>query len=254
VQSFAFVSQPFDLLTEIPIRAVVYQTGDKKWRLVFVIHHIAVDGRSVDLLHRELAQCYEAFGADASFSLPALKHQYANFSAWQHERHTLVSFAADRSYWREKLSGDLATLNLPNDAPLAPTSQGSVVTLRINDQLLRATRDFATFHQSTLFITLLAAIKATLYRYTKQDDIVIGTTVSTRDQAETENLIGYCINVLPLRTQVSGSDSFADLLKLIRETTLGALSHKDFPFEILKKEVLSTQATGQDMCIRIRRR
>ncbi|XZE54475.1 amino acid adenylation domain-containing protein [Planctomycetaceae bacterium SH139] len=245
-QAVAVASELFSLGESYPLRAAVYRCAADEFRLVLVIHHIAIDGHSLTLLHQQLAAYYEACRNQVACQLPPPEHQYANYAIWQQENYPPTSFAKERRYWQEKLAGDLSCLTLPNDHAVTFDTTGKTLAVEINPELLDDLRRFSTANQATLFITLLAAIKATFYRYTQQTDLIVGSAVSTRDDLDTENQLGYFINVLPMRTQIDASGSFLELLGDVRETVLGALAHKNYPFELLKKEILATQATGQD--------
>ncbi len=245
-QAVAFAAEPFNLGQSYPLRATVYRCATDEFRLVLVIHHIAIDGHSLTLLHQQLAAYYGACRGQVECRLPLPQHQYANYATWQHENYPPTSFAEERRYWQEKLAGDLPCLTFPNDNAVTFDTAGKTLAVEIASELLDDLRRFSTANQATLFITLLAAIKATFHRYTQQTDMIVGSAVSTRDDLDTENQLGYFINVLPMRTQIDPSGSFLKLLDTVRETVLGALAHKNYPFELLKKEILATQATGQD--------
>ena len=243
---FDFVTEPFDLHDEMPIRAALVQLDDNQWRLAIAIHHIAIDGLSVNLIQREIAERYQAFISGQNLAKPALPLQYANYAAWQHDHMPPNSFELERKYWREQMSGPLPVLDLPHDKTPNVEPEGETLYVQLERPLFEALTRFSRERQVTPFITLLAAIKAVFYRYTGQEDILIGSPVSTRADQTTQELIGYFINVLPLRTRFDGSQSFADLLTRVRGTVLGALEHRQYPFELLKKELLTSEVAGRD--------
>lgn len=248
--AFEFVSLPFNLHEDLPIRAALYKLDSRQWRLVISIHHIAVDGLSINLIQNEIAQQYETFVSGCQATKPAHSYQYARYAVWQHEQMPPAVFETDRQYWRDILSGPLPVLDLPQDKVAENTTEheieGETVYLQFDQALFDSVTSFAKQRQVTPFIALLAAIKAVFYRYTGQEDIVVGTTVSTRSEQATQEMIGYFINVLPLRTRFDGNQSFAELLNSVRATVLGALTHCHYPLELLKKEILSSEAAGQD--------
>ena len=236
----------FELQQDMPIRAAVYQMSESQWLLAVSIHHIAIDGLSVNLIQQEIAERYQAFITGQRFDKPALPHQYASYAAWQHEHMPPSAFAAEREYWRGQMSGPLPILDLPHDKVHDVATEGETLHLQLDRPVFEAVARFARERQVTPFIALLAAIKAVFYRYTGQEDIVIASPVSTRADKATQDLIGYFINVLPLRTRFDGTQSFADLLTRVRGTVLGALEHRQYPLELLKKELLTSEVAGQD--------
>ncbi len=240
------VTQPFDLHVDVPLRAGLYQIDDRQWRLALSIHHIAIDGLSVNLIQREIAQHYQACMSGQAQETPAPALQYASYAKWQHEHMPPSIFDSERAYWREQLSGPLPVLDLPQDKDASATTEGETIYLNLDRSLFESFTQFARDRQVTPFIALLAAIKALFYRYTGQDDQLIGTPISTRSDQATQDLIGYFINVLPLRTRFDGKQGFDELLSRVRETVLGALTHRNYPLELLKKEVLSSEVAGQD--------
>lgn len=243
-RSRAFATIPFQLNREAPVRAAIYQIGPAEFRFVLVVHHIAFDGHSIGVLHQDLAEFYNSIQEQRSPHLPSLEHQYANYAVWQQLQHETGSLAEDREFWRASLDGELPVLDLPTDDCPVDDALCDTVSLTIEGELLDAAKEFSLQRQSTLFVTLLSAIKAVIYRYTRQDDIIVGSAVTTRDELSTENLIGYFINVLPLRTRFDAGGSFEDLQGHVREVALNAFAHRHYPFELLKKEVLSEQPMG----------
>ncbi|QDV71807.1 Linear gramicidin synthase subunit D [Rosistilla carotiformis] len=243
-QTLAFVSEGFDLDHQIPIRAAHFKLSPNQSRMVVSVHHIAFDGHSIDLLHRDLASFYRAIVDRKGPTLAALPYQYANYALAQQTADGSDLLDADRAYWQRQLSGELPQLDLPRDPSDAAESEGDTISLQIDRDLLDAARRYSSNRQSTLFVTLLAAIKATLFRYTGQQDLIVGSAVAARPEAEMEDLIGYFINVLPLRTQFAASESFDALQTKVRETTLSAMAHQNYPLELMKREIFASQGTG----------
>ncbi|MCM2370991.1 amino acid adenylation domain-containing protein [Aporhodopirellula aestuarii] len=243
-RSKEFASVPFQLSSDAPFRAVLYQLAANEFRFVLVVHHIAFDGHSIGVLHRDLAAFYDAIKHHRSPELRPLEHQYANYSVWQQRHHHSESLAKHREFWRASLDGELPVLDLPTDDCLVDEALCDTISLKIEGELLDAARTFSSRRQSTLFVTLLSAIKAVFYRYTRQEDMIIGSAMTTRDDLATEDLIGYFINVLPLRTRFDGGGTFEELQRKVRETAFNAFAHQNYPFELLKKEILSNQETG----------
>ncbi|PEI96983.1 non-ribosomal peptide synthetase, partial [Bacillus pseudomycoides] len=150
------------------------------------------------------------------------------------------------AYWKEQLSGELPVLNLPTDRPRAvkQTYQGSIERLVLSKQLTQKVRNLSKQEGTTLFMTLLAAFKTLLYRYTGQEDIIVGSPIANRNRSEIEGLVGFFVNTLPLRTKLSGDMTFREVLKLIRETSLEAYAHQDVPFEKLVEEIHPEREMG----------
>jgi len=229
---------PFDLQRGPPWRALLLQLGDTEHVLVFTVHHIAYDGWSLGVLVRELAALYPAFAAGRPSPLGELPIQYADFAAWQREGPGAALPPAALSYWKERLRG-LGPLELPADRPrpAVQTFRGRTAHHALPPALSDRLKAFSRQQGVTLFVTLLAGLKALLHRYSGQTDIAAGTPVANRPVEETEPLIGFFVNTLVLRTDVSGQPSFRELVRRVNETTLGALAHQELPFERLVSEL-----------------
>jgi amino acid adenylation domain-containing protein len=225
--------RPFDLARGPLFGATLLRLGAREHWLVLAMHHIVSDLWSVGVFMEELAALY------GGRALPALRIQYADFAAWQ--RGWLAGDVLDRqlAYWRAQLAGAPAQLELPTDRPRPPVlgSRGATVMFHVPAQLRRALEASSREHSATLFMTLVAAFQVLLHRYTGQDDIVVGSPVANRNRAETEPLIGFFVNTLALRTDLSGNPSFRELVGRVREVALGAYGHQDVPFEKLVEDL-----------------
>jgi amino acid adenylation domain-containing protein len=229
------VTARFELATGPLIRASLLRLAPDRHLFLLDVHHIVSDGWSVGVMNRELISLYEAFSAGRPSPLPPLPTQYGDFARWQREWLRGETLEAQLSYWRGKLGGVLAPLDLPADRPRPPiqTFRGGNLQLRIPAATVSALRRLSREARASLFMTLLAAFQALLSRLSGQDDVVVGSPVAGRHRAETEPLIGFFLNNLALRTDLAGNPSFRDLLLQVRETTLGAFAHQDIPFEAL---------------------
>jgi amino acid adenylation domain-containing protein len=231
--------RPFDLSHGVLLRCRVLRLGEAEHVAVLCTHHIASDGWSMSILTGEIATLYEAFSTGKPSPLPELTVQYADFAEWQ--RNWLQGKVLDEqlAYWKKQLEGAPRMLDLPTDRPRPPmqTFRGSRQSLSLSPALSHALRELSRESNVTMFMLLLAAFKTLLYRYTGQDDIVVGTPIANRNRAEIENLIGFFVNTLVLRTDLSGEPSFLDLLQRVRETAIGAYAHQDLPFEQLVQEI-----------------
>ncbi|MEN3329190.1 MAG: hypothetical protein V7638_3997 [Acidobacteriota bacterium] len=228
-------NKPFQLSVAPLIRCLLLRTGDEEHVFILTMHHIAADGWSMGVFVRELAALYEAYLEQKPSPLPELPVQYADFAVWQ--RNWLRDEVFDRllDYWRQQLQNAPTRLALPADKPrpAIQTYRGSAQFRAISSELTQSLTDLSNREGATLYMTLLACLNTLLHYYTGENDIVIGTDVANRNRGETESLIGFFINELALRTDLSGNPTFRELLGRIREVSLGAYSHQDMPFDRL---------------------
>ena len=199
------------------------------------MHHIITDGWSMGVLVREVAALYEAYSRGEESPLAELKVQYADYASWQRSWLQGEVLERELQYWKEQLQGAPSVLELPTDRAREGVSsnRGGYVEFLLERELSNQLRQLSRREGVTLFMTLLAAFKTLLYRYSGQEDVVVGTNSANRNRSEIENLIGFFVNNLVLRTKLSGGMSFRELLKTVREVVLGAYSHQDLPFEKL---------------------
>lgn len=227
--------KPFNIEDASLFRATLLLLSPREHILLLTMHHIISDGMSRGVLVRELVQLYEAFANGRSSTLPELPIQYVDFAAWQRE--WLQGEVLDKqvSYWKEKLAGAPSLLELPADRPRPPVQSfhGARHPVVIPQELTESLRELGESQNATLFMTLLAAFEVLLFRHTGQDDIVVGVPITGRNNPELANLIGFFINSLPVRTDLSGNPTFRELLGRVREAALGAYEHQDLPFEKL---------------------
>ena len=201
--------------------------------ILFTMHHVASDSWSIDVLVKEVATLYEAFSAGKPSPLPELPIQYADFAVWQRAWLQGRELENQQNYWKRQLSGMPLVLELPFDRPrpAKETSRGALQSIVLSKELSTQIQSFSRKEGATLFMTLLAGFKLLLHYLTNQDDIVVGTDVANRGRVETENLIGFFVNQLVLRTQISSELTFAELLERVREVTLAGYANQDLPFE-----------------------
>ncbi len=225
----------FDITTGPLLRACLYQVSDTKWGFTYVVHHIICDGWSMEILIKELIQLYDAYLAGLENPLPALSIQYKDYAVWQQEQLYGNGLNGYEAYWLKKFEGELPVLQLQSDKMRPPikTYNGSSVAITLDKTLLSGIKELCSKQDSTLFMGLLAAVNALFYRYTGQEDIIIGTPVACRTQTALENQVGFYSNTLALRTKFSGADNYTDLLMNVKEVTSGAYDYQQYPFDEL---------------------
>jgi amino acid adenylation domain-containing protein len=243
----AEVRRPFDLTRDLLLRALLVRLGADEHVLLVAKHHIASDGWSTGVLWRELGQLYAAAVAGRPPDLPALPIQYADYAIWQRQWLQGDVLAAQLAYWRDRLAGAPAHLELPTDRPrpAVQTTRGAHRTRTLPPALRAALEALGRQAGATLFMTLLAAFQALLARYTGQEDIVVGSPIAGRTRVETEGLIGFFVNTLVLRTDLAGNPPFRELLGRVREGCLGAYAHQELPFEKLVEELQPARTLSQ---------
>jgi amino acid adenylation domain-containing protein len=233
------IQRRFNLSKDLMLRGTLIYISEREHILILSMHHIASDGWSTGILMRELATLYESFSTGNTLSLPPLQIQYADFAVWQRQWLQGENLSKQLSYWKERLSDAPAALDLPIDRPRPSvrTYHGRKQATILPASLYEAIRRLGQQQGSTLFMTLLAAFNVLLYRYTRQEDILIGTPIAGRTRVEIEPLIGFFVNTLVLRTDLSGNPTFRDLLRRVRKIALEAYTHQDLPFEKLVEEL-----------------
>ncbi len=231
--------RPFELSRGPLFRAGLLHLGEREHVLYMNMHHIVSDGWSMILLFKEFSALYSAALHGNASPLRELPIQYADYAVWQREWLSGERLEEQLDYWRRQLHAAPAVLELPTDYP-RPAQQsyhGRTFKLPFDPELVNGLKQLSRQSGCTLFMTLLAAFKVLLYRYTGFQDIVVGTPVAGRSRGELEGLIGFFINTLVLRTDLSGEITFKELLGRVREVCLGAYAHQDLPFEKLVEEL-----------------
>ena len=230
---------PFNLVEGPLLRCTLLQLDEAEYVLLFTMHHIISDGWSKGILIREMAALYEAFSTGQLSPLAELPIQYADFAAWQRQWLQAEILQSQISYWKKQLEGASATLELPTDypRPAIQTFRGTTYSFEQSVELSQALKKLSQQQGTTLFMTLLAAFQTLLWRYTGQEDIVVGSPIANRNRADIEGLIGFFVNILVLRTNLAGNPTFKELLTRVREMALGVYAHQDLPFEQLVEEL-----------------
>jgi amino acid adenylation domain-containing protein len=227
--------QPFDLRSGPLLKVHLLQLSRNEFVLLLVIHHIVADGWSMGILFRELAILYNAAVTGEPAALVELPVQYADYALWQRQWLAGAELEKQEKYWRHQLSDIPPLLELPLDHPRPPVQRqrGAWVNQEFSAELLDQLRDLGRAQGCSLFMVLLAAFYVLLARYTGREDLLVGAPVAGRKRAELEGLIGFFLNTLVLRADLSANPEFTALLQQVRQTTLEAYDHQDLPFEKL---------------------
>jgi len=237
----------FDLEHGPLLRLLLVRLGGRDHLLLLTLHHIVSDGWSAAILIREVAAVYQAFSRKQVSPLPELPVQYADFACWQ--RAWLQGEVLERqiAYWRDHLEGAPRVLALPTDLPrpAASTVRGAHQMLEVPVDLYAALRALSRREGVTLFMTLLAAFEILLSHLAGQTDFIVGANIANRNRAEVEDLIGFFVNLLPLRADLTGDPGFRDVLARVREAALGAYAHQDAPFELVVQELKLERELGR---------
>jgi amino acid adenylation domain-containing protein len=231
--------RPFDLARGPLFRSTLIRLDEDDHILALVMHHIVSDGWSMGVLHRELSVLYQAFSHSQPSPLAELPIQYTDYAVWQREWLKGPELERQLSYWKKQLEGTPGVLNLPADhpRPAVQTYRGARRSIELSRELTQGLKALSQSEGVTPFMTLLAAFQTLLYRYTGQKHLVVGSPIAGRNRAETEGLIGFFVNTLLFRADLSGNPTFREVLHRLRKAALDAYEHQDLPFEKLVEEL-----------------
>ncbi|NMG19780.1 non-ribosomal peptide synthetase [Brasilonema bromeliae SPC951] len=231
--------RPFDLTSDFMLRACLLQLEPQEHILVLVMHHIASDAWSRSILFEQLRTLYQAFKEGLPNPLPKLPIQYADYAVWQRQWLSGEVLENQLKYWKQQLAGATPVLELPTDRQRPPvqTYRGAKHFVVLPQSLSQALSTLSRQEGVTLFMTFLAAFQILLYRYSGQEDILVGSPIAGRNHPEIERLIGFFVNTLVLRTDMSGNPSFRELLQRVRAMAMSAYVNQDLPFEKLVEEL-----------------
>ncbi|MET0622646.1 MAG: condensation domain-containing protein, partial [Pyrinomonadaceae bacterium] len=227
--------QRFDLAAGPLLRVGLLRLGAAEHVFVLTIHHIISDGWSIGVWVNELTALYNSYSRGLPASLPTLPIQYADFAKWQHELVEGGALSEQLAYWKRQLADAPPPLELPFDRerPARPTFGGATLDFELPAATYNALQELSRREGVTLYMALLAGFKALLHRYTGREDVTVGAAIANRNQPGVEGLIGFFVNMLVMRTDLSGDPTFRGLLARVRETALGAYAHQDVPFDTL---------------------
>jgi len=224
-------ARPFSLSEGPLLRTSLLRLDQAEHMLLVVVHHAVFDGWSAGVFLRELAALYGAEVTGEPAGLPELPVQFADYAIWERDRLEGTVLAELDGYWRKEMAG-FETAGIPTDRPrpVIDNFAGGLAERVMGGALLEALRELSRREGTTLFVTLMAGLQALLHRYTGQTDLVVGTVSANRGRAELAPLIGFLVNTLPIRADLSGDPEFTQLLARVKEATLGAFAHQDLPF------------------------
>ncbi|WP_041199104.1 non-ribosomal peptide synthetase [Burkholderia pseudomallei] len=244
--SQAHASAPFDLSRDLPVRVLLLQLADEAHVVQVVMHHIASDGWSVGVFLQELSALYGSFIAEQDDPLAPLPLQYADYAAWQ--RRWLASGQLEKqgAFWQTNLSGAPTLLELPTDRPRPPKQShaGASVEVKLGAALSERVKRLSQRHGVTPYMTLLSSWAAVLSRLSGQEEVVIGSPVAGRNRTEVEALIGFFVNTLALRLDLSSEPTVGELLKRTKAQVLSAQAHQDLPFDQVVERVKPPRSTA----------
>ena len=231
--------QSFNLQRDLMLRVRLFKLSDTSHALMLVMHHMASDGWSMAVIYRELGSCYEAVARGESPRLPEPQIHYSDFAEWQNEYLQGEHLGRLVSFWKKQIAGAPALLELPTDFPRPPlqSHRGACVALTLPADLVARIKQTSSQERVTLFMTLLAGFNVVLHRYSGQTDLVVGSPVAGRDAAETEDIVGFFVNTLLMRTDLSGDPTVKVLLARVRDMALAAFDHREMPYEKLVEEL-----------------
>jgi amino acid adenylation domain-containing protein len=238
---------PFDFAAGKFLRAELLRFGNEEHILILATHHIVSDAWSMGILTRELWALYEAYANDRPPPLQDLSVQYADFAVWQRNWLQGEVLESQLSYWKKQLN-EIPILNLPTDRP-RPARQnfrGARHSIALEQSLTEAINDLSHREGVTPFMTLLSGFQVLLYRYSGQEDVVVGSPIANRRRTELDSLIGFFVNTLVLRADLSGNPTFKEALARVREVCFGAYAHQDLPFEKLVEELKPERDTSRN--------
>ncbi len=249
----AEAAQPFDLAHGPLLRARLLRLEPTEHVLLLTVHHIVSDGWSTGLLLGELSVLYDAFRRHQPSPLDQLPFQYADYATWQRQWLEGERLDAQLTYWQARLAGAPPVLELPPDhpRPSLPSYRGAIESFTVAAPIARAIRELGRSRGATSYMTLLAAFKALIAHCTGADDIVVGGTTAGRTRVELEDLIGFFVNTVVLRTDLSGDPSFTEVLDRVRHTALDAYQHQDAPFDKLVERIAPPRDLSRNPLVQI---
>nr|MDQ2769405.1 amino acid adenylation domain-containing protein [Bacteroidota bacterium] len=237
----------FDLATGPLVKARLVQLSDERSVFLFTLHHIVSDGWSTQVLFRDILTLYHAFRHGQANPLAPLPVQYKDVAHWQNQQLASEAMQGHRAYWLRQFADELPVLEMPTDfaRPKAVSYAGDYLTLTLDADLSRQLTQFAAAQGVSLFMLLLAGVNTLLYRYTGQQDLVVGSPIAGREHADLAEQVGFYVNTLAIRTQPQGEATFGDYLAQVRERLLEAYQHQAYPFDELVDQLSLPRDLGR---------
>ncbi|MCH2195467.1 non-ribosomal peptide synthetase [Kordia sp.] len=231
--------KPFDFENGPLLRASMLQVADDQFVFYYNMHHIISDGVSMDNLAKNIMMAYTAIQSGEEVVLPELRIQYKDYAVWQLAQLESEASKADKTFWLDQLAGELPTLNLPSTKkrPTVQTTNGQNLATYIDKEIAQKFTAFCQQENGSLFMGLVAVLNVLFYRYTNQKDFIVGTPIAGRDNVDLEDQIGFYVNTLALRNQLTSAQSFADIFANVRKNTLEAYAHQNYPFNQLIQDL-----------------
>ncbi|MCO7245650.1 non-ribosomal peptide synthetase [Halomonas sp. Mc5H-6] len=241
-----FSQRPFALDVEPPFRMAIYQLNTNHHAVAIVLHHIACDGWSIQLLIDELFELYEAQIQQRNAALPSLPIQFGDYAIWQRSWFEAGEMERQLDHWRQRLGDSHTPIDLPFDRPRGSleTSKAGQCHVQLSREVSQGIHQLAREHGASLYMVMLSLLKLTLHRFSGQSDIRVGSPSANRNKAETHGLIGYLLNVQVLRTLLEPTKGFASLLDAVKETVLDAQDYQDIPFDTLVEALQPDRQSG----------
>ena len=238
-EATAEAGRGFDLREPPLLRVRMLRLAQHEHVLLLTMHHIITDAWSLEVLLREIAALYEAYERGEESALEELEVQYGDYAVWQRERLKGEELERELGYWREQLRGAPAVLELPTDRvrPAVQTYRGGRQSVRVTSEVVSRLREVGQSEGATLYMVLLGAFSVLLWRYSGAEDVVVGTPVANRTRGEVEGLIGFFVNTLVMRVEVRGEESYRELVRRVREVSVGGYGHQEVPFEKVVEEL-----------------
>ncbi|HKR97838.1 MAG TPA: condensation domain-containing protein, partial [Candidatus Angelobacter sp.] len=246
-------SKPFDLNRAPLLRGLLVRTEEREYILALTLHHIICDEWSLGVLMEEFERLYDAYGRGEESPLPELEMQYGDYALEQRERLREGKFQQQMEYWKKQLAGMPQVLELPVDHVRAvqQSFRGGMQQRDLERNLLERLNALGRAEGASLFMTLLAVLQVLLMRYTGQEDFGVGTSIVNRNRTNTHGLIGFFVNMLVMRANLSGDPTFREVLRQVRQTALSAYEHQDLPFDKLVEELASDRDISRNPLIQV---
>ena len=241
------LSHEFDLAANPPFKVTLVKASDEVHYLIVNMHHILSDVWSKEILVSELNQCYQAFVNGTTPALEKLAFQYKDYAEWQAEQFSSGALEASKSYWHGEFSEHIPVLELPTDfpRPQVKSFKGDVTRFQLDEAIVAKLQSLSEAQECSVFNVLLAATKVLLYKYTQQEELIVGIPTAGRQKAAFQNQVGFYLNMLPIKSKLDGNDNFAQSLQKVKAQLLQTMDHQEYPFDALVDELHLSRDTSR---------